>query len=629
LLKGKILRKVVAKIIFIIVCLLALGFGLPAQSPKADSLQSVIGQLKGPAKVNSMILLIDELLSKDTDLSLKFAIEATVLADSLDDKNLQADAIYHLGLAYLAKNNYSDAENVFKNALAKSAKIKNHDFELLVRLGMAEMFFGKLNFDSAMIMLETANTIAAENGFDSRFPAIYNNMAKIEEKRGNHTQAISLYLQSADFFQCQNNENELAIVFNNISTLNLSLKNYHQAIRYMKLAVEINKKQNQVQNLLMNYINLGIIYMESDSLQLAKNWYLEAINIARKTNDEFQLARTYMSLGNLMNRQSKYEEAKRYYDSSLYLCEKNKLGYGIMLNKINVGDWYANTGDYDKAISILNEALTEITQYNLPVETAELYKLLYRALKKSGNPEKALKYYEMHIALQDSIAGAETKKSILELEHKYEKERSARQIAVLQQNNLSEKAKYRFYTIIFLIVVIILLSAGFNILMRHRKAVEKAALANQENLILKQNMETKSRELVTNALQLAQMNEQFIQVNKQLKSIKSGLNDNQMTEINAAIGNIENNTFAKSWKEFETRYQQVHEGFYGNLQNACPTLTPAEIKICSFLRLNLTTKDIALLTNRTVGTIDNARSSIRKKLNLANDSNLTSFLLSL
>jgi DNA-binding CsgD family transcriptional regulator len=235
----------------------------------------------------------------------------------------------------------------------------------------------------------------------------------------------------------------------------------------------------------------------------------------------------------------------------------------------------------------------------------------------------------MHIALQDSIAGAETKKSILELEHKYEKERSARQIAVLQQNNLSEKAKYRFYTIIFLIVVIILLSAGFNILMRHRKAVEKAALANQENLILKQNMETKSRELVTNALQLAQMNEQFIQVNKQLKSIKSGLNDNQMTEINAAIGNIENNTFAKSWKEFETRYQQVHEGFYGNLQNACPTLTPAEIKICSFLRLNLTTKDIALLTNRTVGTIDNARSSIRKKLNLANDSNLTSFLLSL
>jgi len=623
------LGKVAVKRFFIIICMLSLGFGLMAQAPKADSLQKILSNQQGAAKAQSMILLIDELLSKDTDLSLKFAIEATVLADSLDDKNLQADAIYHLGLAYLAKNNYSDAEVAFNNALVKSTKSKDHDLELLVRLGMAEMFFGRLNFDSAMILLETANTIAAENGFDSRFPAIYNNMAKIEEKKGNQAQAISLYLQSANIFQRQNNENELAIVYNNISTMNLSLKIYPQAIHYMKLAIEINEKQNQVQNLLMNYINLGIIYMEADSLQLAENWYLKAINIARKTNNEFELARIYMSLGNLLNAQSKFEPAKHYYDSSLLLFEKIQLEYRIMLTKMNLGEWFINTGDYTKAISILNEVLTETKQYDLPVETAELYKLLYQALKKSGNPEKALKYYEMHIALQENIVHAETKKTILELEHKYEKERSARKIAVLQQNNISEKAKNRYYTIIFLVVVIILLSAGFYIFLRHRTTLVKVALADHENLVLKQAMETKNRELVTNALQLAQMNEQFIQVNKRLKSIKSGLDDKQLTEVNAAIANLENNVFTRSWKEFETRYQQLHEGFYENLQKACPTLTPADIKICSFLRLNLTTKDIALLTNRTVGTIDNARSSIRKKLNLANDSNLTSFLLSL
>jgi len=120
LLKGKILGKVAVKRFFIIICMLSLGFGLMAQAPKADSLQKILSNQQGAAKAQSMILLIDELLSKDTDLSLKFAIEATVLADSLDDKNLQADAIYHLGLAYLAKNNYSDAEVAFNNALAKS-----------------------------------------------------------------------------------------------------------------------------------------------------------------------------------------------------------------------------------------------------------------------------------------------------------------------------------------------------------------------------------------------------------------------------------------------------------------------------------------------------------------------------
>ncbi len=46
-------------------------------------------------------------------------------------------------------------------------------------------------------------------------------------------------------------------------------------------------------------------------------------------------------------------------------------------------------------------------------------------------------------------------------------------------------------------------------------------------------------------------------------------------------------------------------------------------------KLNLNTKDIALLTNRSVGTIDNARSWIRKKMGLDNEANLTTFLLSL
>ena len=622
-------RQLLIRRILLVYYLLAIVVVLRAQSPKADSLRIIIRDLQGIEKVQSMNLLIDELITKNPDESLALALESIQLADSLKDAKLQTETLYHLGLVYLAKNNYSEASTAFNNAMAKSSKIKNHDLELLIHLGQAEMFYGILNFDSAVIMLETAETIAKDNGFDSRFPAIYNNMAKIEEEKGDLPQAVQLYLQCAEIYARQNDETELAIVYNNISTVHLNLKNFPEAIYYMKLAIEINKKQNQVQNLLMNDINMGIIYMEADSLDLAESWYHEAISEARKTNDEFQLARTYMSLANLLTRQSNYLAAKSYFDSSLYLCQKNKLDYGILLNKINLGEFYSKTGDYAKAISNMEEALKEIVQYHLPNETAELYQLLYIAWKKSGNPKKALQFYELHYQLQDSIAGAETKKTILELEKKYEKERSVREIAELQQNIIREKAKNRFYIIAFLILFILSLSAGFYIFLRRREALMKATLAEQENLILKENMEIKSRELVANALQLAQMNEQIIQVNKQLKDIKSNLNDSQMAEINAVISNLENNVFSKSWKEFETRFQQVHEGFHQKLQDICPGLTPTEVKLCSFMRLNLTSKDISLLTNRSIGTIDNARSSIRKKLNLNSDSNLTSFLLSL
>ncbi len=91
-------------------------------------------------------------------------------------------------------------------------------------------------------------------------------------------------------------------------------------------------------------------------------------------------------------------------------------------------------------------------------------------------------------------------------------------------------------------------------------------------------------------------------INSQARSILKGM----LNELNYNISD-------KMWHEFETRFEYVHEGFFDNLHKHFPDLTPTELKTCSFLRLNMTTKDIACLTNRSKGTIDNIRYNIRKK----------------
>jgi len=78
------------------------------------------------------------------------------------------------------------------------------------------------------------------------------------------------------------------------------------------------------------------------------------------------------------------------------------------------------------------------------------------------------------------------------------------------------------------------------------------------------------------------------------------------------------------WGEFEVRFQQVHQDFYEKLREKYPDLTPNEIKICAFLKLNMTTKDISAITFQTVKSIQVARNRLRKKMGISRDENLVS-----
>jgi DNA-binding CsgD family transcriptional regulator len=81
--------------------------------------------------------------------------------------------------------------------------------------------------------------------------------------------------------------------------------------------------------------------------------------------------------------------------------------------------------------------------------------------------------------------------------------------------------------------------------------------------------------------------------------------------------------------EFETRFTGIYDDYYDKLKIVAPELTPNELRICALMRLNISTKEIAMLTNRTIGTVDNTRSAIRKKLKLEEETNLQEFLLNI
>ena len=181
--------------------------------------------------------------------------------------------------------------------------------------------------------------------------------------------------------------------------------------------------------------------------------------------------------------------------------------------------------------------------------------------------------------------------------------------------------------IIGLTFSIVILILSFVFVLRQRKTYYKNKLAKKEHEKVRLKLELKNKELVTNALHLANRSELINDIIGKLQIIHDEGETETQKSITELIKQISFELPQEVWKEFETRFEGIHEAFLESLFSEYPELSPAEIKICSFLRLNMTSKDISRLTHRSLRTIENQRNSIRKKMNLSAESSLENHLM--
>lgn len=160
----------------------------------------------------------------------------------------------------------------------------------------------------------------------------------------------------------------------------------------------------------------------------------------------------------------------------------------------------------------------------------------------------------------------------------------------------------------------------------------RSSLLQQAHLELeKENLEKdiklKDKELTASTLHLMQKNELIDEISEKLLKIKAQTNEDSQYAIQKVVTDLQSNLRPELLKEFEFRFQQVHEDFYDILNTRFPLLTPNERKLCAFLKLGLTTKEISAITHQNIKSIEIARTRLRKKLNLTNqDYNLVTFL---
>ncbi|MCM0666627.1 helix-turn-helix and ligand-binding sensor domain-containing protein [Flavobacterium tyrosinilyticum] len=169
--------------------------------------------------------------------------------------------------------------------------------------------------------------------------------------------------------------------------------------------------------------------------------------------------------------------------------------------------------------------------------------------------------------------------------------------------------------------------------LKHQREILKMELKKENELniqeyekhILELELQAKSSEVAGKSLSIAKQTEMIDKIQGILETEKDF--GKLKNEIRKAIKINEVNKH--EWETFETNLNQIHNEFIINLSKKYPQLTPKDIKLCVYLKMNLSSKEIAPMMNISFRGVELHRYRLRKKLNLTQDENLSKFLLTL
>jgi ligand-binding sensor domain-containing protein/DNA-binding CsgD family transcriptional regulator len=165
--------------------------------------------------------------------------------------------------------------------------------------------------------------------------------------------------------------------------------------------------------------------------------------------------------------------------------------------------------------------------------------------------------------------------------------------------------------------------------------IKKEAEATEKQIIklqtekLQGELAGKNREIANSAMSLVYKNELLQKLSQEMYKLKDSngklLEEDQLRKIQKVIDEGMNDE--RDWNLFESSFNEAHESFFKKLKANHPDLVPNDLKLCAYLHMNMSSKEMASLLNISLRGVEIRRYRLRKKLDVPHDKNLVEFLM--
>jgi len=411
----------------------------------------------------------------------------------------------------------------------------------------------------------------------------------------------------------------------------------------------------------MLYNNIGILYAEGDMTAKAEDYFRRAlqINIDKKHHKETYL--NYSNLAELYARQGQTEKALEASQRSLDYIDNNKQPAQLASLRLQQGALYARLKQNDVAMLRFNSGLQQYKELGDASGTVNAYLYISKHYLECGMPDSALTYAREALDIcrqrnrdNDMVATFKILSRIYEAQGRFSEEAAKLREAMELGDSLLGKERHlrlnqrdetgqalasihiqkkRRFPYLNLAVGMLLGIAMMDVCLfytrykkRNRTQTPPPDGGTSEAL------DKLNRELTTNSLEKLKLQEGLSEVCGMLRQLLLELNPKDKTtrdNIRSMLGRLNSITPTSYDDEFKLFFERVHPNFYKTLGERYPDLTSRDMRLCAFIYLGMTTKEIAVLTYREVRSVESSRNRLRKKLGLDINHDLSSYLRTL
>jgi len=509
------------------------------------------------------------------------------------------------------------------------------------------------NYDLAIKKYLESAALYEKHNLQEKNANIFHYIGKIYRLSGNYDKALEYDLKSLKINEATDNEKFIALNLNNVGIDFHRMLNFEKALEYLDKSLKMRIELGDSIGIADSYINLGMVYDESGEAEKGLEYYERGLEYYEKIDELDGMAVAFNNIAGIYYQKGDLDNVLRYALQSLEIRRKLGSKYDISFNLIHIGLVYSAQNLNKEAISFIQEGLDMAEEIGAKSQIKLGYESLSSVYASMNDYEKAYESFIRFNAINDSIFKEKSARAIAEMQTKYETEKKVQENEILKRDISLQKAGKRIY-LIFLIGLILIVGGLFFLfrlrtvslkqskkLLIQEKELNKLEIDKndaekkrlEDNIFAEKQLnrlqrekfvaeiEHKNKELANSALCIINKNEILTRIKGEIQSKPPA---NEAGEfIPGLISMINQNIdIDQNWQMFKLKFEEIHPGFFSRLQGVFPGLSDSQVRLCAYVRIGITSTEIAQLENVTIAAVKKSRQRLRKKLELMPETEL-------
>ena len=431
------------------------------------------------------------------------------------------------------------------------------------------------------------------------------------------------------FDNIKNKNFGISTVYDNLGSIAELENDFELSIEYYSKAYEIRKENNKIEDLLVSEIHLMTVNMSQHNMFNVNKHFIEIEKLynQEKNNylyDDFSKSFTtrnygyaYKHMGSYYLKAEKYEVANEFFAKAQELL--TDFPYELPSLQSKIAECYLGLKNYEKAIASANHNINLIKLNLFNKSKINNYKILEKIYYQKGDLNNLIKVKDSLLLISKSGYDLNISNKMSDLETN---------IVLSKKRSEINKSRIMYNTYLFILIICftILAFSLVSLRLNFNLEKEKSKKILNEKIIVENDLNHKKVELLNKSNFISQRNENLNHLLESVDYIESNTS-NTSIQIKQKIKDLLRTENLND--RFEKHFEDVYPGFFKSLIRYSSKLTQNDLRFCAYLKMNLSTDEIAKLTSISIRTVESKKYRVKKKFKIGKDQSLTGFIHSI